>query len=1208
MFRKLLLIIILTSGALISQQRSDPFQFPFQMGIHNGNRVGISFYDDGHIADFRQGIDIRGEWPLGSGENYIGDCIPLIGMEFVNRKNDTIHSVIIPRGPRRGQSVLTEGHPKKSYFWGWNPRPGFRNEKPDIGKETPAMSHIPYSWPQIAWNDPVAKDWKDENGKPQWFGYFGRGIIQADQESLYEADDQWDDEFNFVNNDENQGVLFLPDSTDPTRHGMGLKMRVRGFQWANFLAEDCIFWLYDIQNESTTIYSKAVFGTVVGTLAGGDGDSGDDLAIFDPLNWVTYSYDNPPYIGNRGQKVGFVGYAFLESPGNPFDGIDNDDDSQNEAASRFVKEDFAAKKYNAGDKVVLINIKNTNGSTEYERVLHTVKAPADTVYSMNQKFIINPNTQFREGNIARIDRGVAIPAPTALDGIDNDLDGIIDENEAAHFETRVNRRLPDNTISPIPALKYKNYVTGAGVNDPLIDERRDNNIDENSNWDVNYDDVGIDGVGPRDDNYTGPDFGEGNGVPDQGEPNFGRTDPNESDQIGLTGFNFFNQSISPDLSVDTLVWNRMLPGRFDIISPEPQDGDFIYSSGYFPLVPSNGNPDVKERFSVALLFGEDYQDIVGNKDIVQQVYDNGYKFPQPPYKPTITLTQEDGKVVIYWDGRITESSRDFITKKQDFQGYKIYRATDASFQDARVVTDANGYLTFDRPIAQFDLVDTVKGFFYPTPKMLDQVGGTTFYLGNNTGVTNRFIDSTVTKGITYYYAVCAYDHGETALDIFPAENSKFLRRSATGEIVTDLNTGFITPGVRPAGYKDARIADIQKSVGFIGTGSIQLEFVDDQAIREGFQYKIAFQDTGAQGNTINWSLIDLQTPDTVFIPLDGSTHIVKPLEVLAIPAGEDTILVNGARKAVNGTYTAPYDSLVARSIFFAGNTPIRHGFRVQLYNDAVVKLDTSKSGFFGIADTNNPTYNFSVLRDMTYPQNNGFGLPTNYKIEFSASNVATSIADTLAPKQRPSNVHPAVEVPFKVLNTSKNEYVNFSYWKSGTVLTTHNILLYENVNGKKTRTWKIDITYKGTNIALPKQGYLQLSSLRPFNHNDEITFTMKAAEIDKVLAGNELDKIKVVPNPYIVTNESESRLLSTQLSGRGERKVRFTHVPPNSTISIYTVRGERVRTLSHDNLYVGDVYWNLRTDENLDVAYGVYVYVVETQGVGTKVGKLALIK
>jgi hypothetical protein len=80
------------------------------------------------------------------------------------------------------------------------------------------------------------------------------------------------------------------------------------------------------------------------------------------------------------------------------------------------------------------------------------------------------------------------------------------------------------------------------------------------------------------------------------------------------------------------------------------------------------------------------------------------------------------------------------------------------------------------------------------------------------------------------------------------------------------------------------------------------------------------------------------------------------------------------------------------------------------------------------------------------------------------------------------------------------------------------------------------------------------------------------------------------------------------VSGRGEREIRFTHVPPGSKIYIYTVRGELIRTLSHDNLYIGDVYWNLRTEENLDVAFGVYVYVVETSDIGKKIGKFALIK
>ena len=66
-----------------------------------------------------------------------------------------------------------------------------------------------------------------------------------------------------------------------------------------------------------------------------------------------------------------------------------------------------------------------------------------------------------------------------------------------------------------------------------------------------FDDVGIDGLGSQDNDYPGPDDGEGNGIPDQGEPNFGRTDPDESDQIGLTSFNFFNLSASPDMTNDS---------------------------------------------------------------------------------------------------------------------------------------------------------------------------------------------------------------------------------------------------------------------------------------------------------------------------------------------------------------------------------------------------------------------------------------------------------------------------------------------------------------------------------------------------------------------------------------------------------------------------------------------------------------------------------
>jgi len=331
---------------------------------------------------------------------------------------------------------------------------------------------------------------------------------------------------------------------------------------------------------------------VVGTLAGGDGDSGDDLGYFDVDEWITYSYDSPPGTGNRGQKVGYVGYSFLESPGNPFDGIDNDDDSQSPSPT-FVQADFDSVTYNVGDVVILID------PVTYARTLHTISSLPDTIYSLGVPFVITAGKYFREGYIGSIVNGVSIPHPSAYDGIDNDFDGLIDENQAIHYETRI-RKVP-----PLIPLKYKNFITGTGVSDLLIDERRDNDIDEDGDWNPLFDDVGIDGKGPDDNDYFGADFGEGNGVPDQGEPNFGRTDPDESDQIGLTSFNFFNLQAAPDLSVDSSLWGRMTPGRFDIIPPIPQDGDFIYASGFFPLVPGNGNVDVKERFSVALLFGED---------------------------------------------------------------------------------------------------------------------------------------------------------------------------------------------------------------------------------------------------------------------------------------------------------------------------------------------------------------------------------------------------------------------------------------------------------------------------------------------------------------------------------------------------------------------------------------------------------------------------
>ncbi|MBN1638462.1 MAG: hypothetical protein JW866_05820 [Ignavibacteriales bacterium] len=1177
--------IILLLPILTFSQRSDPNLL--SIGYHTGNRVGISFYNDGQIAGFNTGVDIRGEWPLGSGENYIGDCIPLIGVEFVNNLGDTLHSVQISRGPRRGQ--FDERHPTLNYRWAWNPVPGFRNPNyPSV-----AMSHLPGSWPIEGWNDPVAGTWKDSDGKTQWYGYFGRGIMNADQESFFEADDQWDDEFN---------GNFKPDATDLTRNGMALVLRQRGLQWSSFLAEDAIFWLYEIKNDGTTIYRKANFGTVVGTLAGGDGDSQDDMADFDPNDWITYSYDSDNK-GNIGQKVGWVGYAFLESPGNPYDGIDNDNDSEDPISPTFEQNDFLAVIYDATSADVRKNTVILIDPTTYERTKYKLNGPIDTVYSLGKRYIIQSGvTVLREGHIASYSGDVAIPDVTANDGVDNDLDGLIDENEATHYQARIKKGYPTG-------VRYVNYWTGDGLNDLLIDERRDNDIDEDGDWNPLFDDVGTDGLGPNDDDYPGPDPDgtEGNGKPDQGEPNFGITDPDESDQIGLTCFDFFELTAAPDLSQDENLWQRMLPGRFDLVDPTPMDGDFIYGSGYFPLLPDN-----IERFSTSLLFGEDKRDVTNNKKIVQQIYNSNYKFPQAPRKPTLYLTQEDGKVKLYWDGSLSENSRDFITKTYDFQGYKIYRSTDANFRDSRLITNALGVLSFDKPIAQFDLKDSLSGFYYPSPGLLELYSGITFYLGENTGIVNTYIDSTVIPGVTYYYAVCAYDGGVEALDIFPEENSKFIYRSNTGEIITDVNTGYITPGRRPIGYIPAAATELEKSSSFIGTGSGFVEIIDDAAIKEGYNYEVVFKDTALQGYTESWSLLDMNTPDTVYISAINQTYIVNPMDSVAIPSGIDTILVNNKKvRVIGGYYKASYDTIINHSTRFLGNTPIVHGVRLQLYNDAVIKIDTSKSKFENTNSVNPlPVVSTNVFKSYAGDEvRDGIAMPYDYVFEFYNAIVDTSVADTLYRGVK-RIILPPKEANFKVKNLTTNKYIDYVYnIPASTSSTTHNVWFKEKIDTVVKRTWQISfLYYYDANLPLEQEGTYSFYTYKPFNSKDKFTFTVKAPILDNDVAKEQLDRIKVVPNPYVVTHEGEQRLLSTQTSGRGEREIRFTYIPPGSKVTIYTVRGQLIKTLYHDDLFVGDLYWNLRTEENLDVAYGVYVYVVEVPNVGTKIDKFALIK
>ena len=95
-----------------------------------------------------------------------------------------------------------------------------------------------------------------------------------------------------------------------------------------------------------------------------------------------------------------------------------------------------------------------------------------------------------------------------------------------------------------------------------------------------------------------------------------------------------------------------------------------------------------------------------------------------------------------------------------------------------------------------------------------------------------------------------------------------------------------------------------------------------------------------------------------------------------------------------------------------------------------------------------------------------------------------------------------------------------------------------------------------------------------------------------------------------MTNLLEEAIYSTKFNQR--RKLMFIHLPARCIINIYTVSGILVDRIEVDNPSDNGVaYWDLLTNESLEVAAGMYVYHIKSlvnENGPEKVGKFAIIK
>jgi len=1077
-------------------------------GVVDGNLIETNFRNHGEISRF--GDIPWGVWPRNIGGRHIdGVGIVISGIVVGQRAKyadfygegvqDTVLNPVIINYRDAGKRQS----PINGDLWGWLPLPGFNN--PDrldpitsVRTPTPAISSDLTSWPQF-WPDRINEEVFGWSGS--WNGLFGRGVLNADLESYYVMDDFSDIEY-AINPANGLPIspfgVFYPNPNDSTMGGLGLQARVRILQWANVLAEDVMFLLYNIENKGETSHRRMQFVQIVDYGLGSD--EIDDNAAYDPLLDVVYGWDSDGIginaTGGGRYALGYTGFAFLESPSNDDNMLDDDQDGITDE-SRFDENYFLIQ-----------------GEAQIE-------AYANANYIM-------PDFE-------------------------------------AFYSVVANR----------PAFQTGVWYT----TDENMDWVGFEDSNNNGSWDEGEplnNDVGRDGLGVFDLGYIGADQGEADGIPTQGEPNYNQLDVDESDQIGLTGFDLSTRPFyesGDNLRDDSWLFERIDASRFELgqepVQSVADDEPFaLFLSGDVQLL--KGEIDF---FSTAWIFGDDVTDFFKNRRTVQNIYNADYNFAQPPVTPTLLAEPGDRQVILSWDDLSVRSFDRFI-QDFDFEGYKLYKGTNALLSDARTISDVNGTPTFYRPIAQYDLDNNIQGNISVLENSIS------YNLGSNTGLKFSYVDNDVQNGRTYYYAIVAYDRGfipeqgSISAGIDPQENVFNISVDISGNVTaTSKNAAAVTPRTMPAGFTEGgATTDLTRITSGSASGSAVVDIVSSDLVKPENVYKIEFFDTlsssGDIGITSEYQFIEMSNMDT----------------------------------------------LIARTSY-AETTPIIDGFSVTLTNVTDVDILPNRTGWVSNEGTENELF------DLDATKLDGFA--TDWVVEVGPNELASYVRtdsdyelifvnpvdSTYRPPRLLGGGYSRFDIPVYAYNLDENKQSEIFI-----VDTDDNDILSEgdelHITDREGVRFKSRFTVRISSGSIPPSAgdKIRISSKKQFRAGDYFQFAVRGALIDTDLAKEELKEIYVVPNPYIGAASWEKQA-STLSIGRGERKISWFNLPQECTIRIFNVRGEKLKTIRHNGSVTdGSASWDLLSDTNEDIAYGIYFYHVEAPGIGSFKGKFAVVK
>ena len=706
--------------------------------------------------------------------------------------------------------------------------------------------------------------------------------------------------------------------------------------------------------------------------------------------------------------------------------------------------------------------------------------------------------------------------------------------------------------------------------------------------------------------------------------------------MGITDFHFFSREFAP--KVDEEMWpiissnpNYPFPKgsanyfhgsdrRMDTTHPDSmkvyfENGapiNFFIMTGPFTLDPGEtvaSSIGMVMGSSGSVPFEPDTTDLMSNMRTLQQMHDRAYQGSGPPKTPIVKVSVSDKQARIFWDSA-SEDSKDALTGKKDFEGYKIYRSDNQGRTWGDPITDQFGTVVGYKPLKIFDLIDGIKG--------LDPAFNQS--LGDDSGLEHSFIDKNLMNGIEYWYCVTAYDMGTQISDSL--EQSY---QSPLGSSIMETHTAQAIPGVNPQNYNPPSYGpDLTPEGSFppsggVCNGLVSIDIAEPDSIT-GDNYLVTFVDSTMEfvGSDTNYVLgfnlyrIDAGTSDTTIL-LDHHLFSNDTKDNLPITDGFRITVFNSP----SGIASQGWTHVNADTSTFYWNTKpaAKYVGSAEVVNETVYTIDDIQVTIDETNGLDAHLYDYftGTLYDTTYH------LPLKVEIITDPDNPIDISQNTLL-------MEFAVLAPWEAYRIDYYSQLGWDLIPGGNAFTVGSPGFYEKyIDVLNFEKYDIDPTtgdttytglllqtnhhpnqYKDANsdevniVAVPPSNGDQftIKTYKPFRKDVWYEFSTKSTDYSN--AGNmDLKKIRAVPDPYIVSNEFETSQFGKRLM--------FNNLPNECKISIFTVAGDFISEINHsDNK--GYTFWDMRTYNDQYIAYGLYVFIVTLPNGQEHVGKFLVIK